>query len=72
VHVYTFVFDTVPPYPYSSISWHPPPEETYSDVNIFGLQTVYVVVSTCKSSHKTIIMQALICNEMAEWQNKVG
>jgi len=27
--------------------WHPPPEETYSDVNIFGLQTVYVVVSTC-------------------------
>jgi len=52
VHVYTFVFDTVPPYPYSSISWHPPPEETYSDVNVFGLQTVYVVVSTCKSSHK--------------------
>ena len=30
-------------------SWHEPPEETYSDVNIFGLQTMYVVVSTCTS-----------------------
>ena len=30
-------------------SWHEPPEETYSDVNIFGLQTVYVVVSICTS-----------------------
>ena len=30
-------------------SWHEPPEETYSDVNIFGLQTVYLVVSICTS-----------------------
>ena len=30
-------------------SWYTPPDKTYSDVNIFGLQTVYVVVRICTS-----------------------
>ena len=29
----------------SPFSWRKPPEETYADVNIFGLQTVFVLVS---------------------------
>ena len=29
----------------SPFSWYEPPKATYADVNIFGLQTVFVVVS---------------------------
>ena len=29
----------------SPFSWYEPPKGTYADVNIFGLQTVFVVVS---------------------------